>query len=451
MAKQTMGTPLHSFPYRSDNKIYRLSFPQRPLVGTQAQDEFQLDDYPNGANAVVAVLSLTGFDMEDAMIINKSAAERGFGHGSIFMDQVVDLADPKGSGRRSQGAKRWKFDNAEGQEPSLDGDGLPAIGTPLQKGSPLYRISHPETKDEKVGRFKYQESGWVQQVKILGSDADGISKVTIKQRVLRNPIIGDKFSSRHGQKGVLSVLWPQIDMPFSDSGITPDVIINPHAFPSRMTIGMLVESMAGKAGACHGHFPDATPFRFDEHERVVDYVGHQLREAGYQYYGNESLYCGYTGEPLKADIFIGLVYYQRLRHMVSDKFQVRSNGPVNQYTRQPVKGRKAGGGVRFGEMERDALLAHGAAFLLRDRLMTCSDGCSTMLCHQCGSLLAPMRTAPPLADVLSTLSDPRTCHRCQTGDHITTIAIPYVVRYLTAELLAMNIQLKYETEALAGE
>ena len=189
----------------------------------------------------------------------------------------------------------------------------------------------------------------------------------------RRPIIGDKFSSRHGQKGVLSCIWPAEDMPFSENGIIPDVIINPNAFPSRMTIGMLVESMAGKAGAMHGYFPDSTPFRFDENNRAIDHFGEQLASAGYNYYGSETLYSGSSGLMMEAEIFMGVVYYQRLRHMVSDKYQCRATGPINKYTKQPVKGRKAGGGVRFGEMERDSLISHGASFLLRDRLMTCSD------------------------------------------------------------------------------
>jgi DNA-directed RNA polymerase I subunit RPA2 len=171
----------------------------------------------------------------------------------------------------------------------------------------------------------------------------------------------------------MSILWPQVDMPFTESGMSPDVIINPHAFPSRMTIGMLVESMAGKAGAIHGIYQDATPFRFDEKNMAVKYFGEQMLKAGYSYYGTEPMYSGVLGTEFKADIYFGVVYYQRLRHMVKDKFQVRSIGPVNQITKQPLKGRKLGGGIRFGEMERDSLIAHGASFLLQDRFMGCSD------------------------------------------------------------------------------
>lgn len=175
-------------------------------------------------------------------------------------------------------------------------------------------------------------------------------------------------------------------MPFSESGMQPDVIINPHAFPSRMTIGMLVESMAGKAGSLHGLREDGTPWTFNETDTPHDYFGEQLVRAGYSRLGHEPMYSGITGQELQMDIYLGVVYYQRLRHMVNDKFQCRTTGPVHALTRQPIKGRKVGGGIRFGEMERDATLAHGCAFLLADRLMNCSDYSTCYVCRDCGSI-----------------------------------------------------------------
>lgn len=162
-------------------------------------------------------------------------------------------------------------------------------------------------------------------------------------------------------------------MPFTESGLIPDIVFNPHGFPSRMTIAMMIEAMAGKSASVHGLVHDATPFRFTEKNTAIEYFGNLLTDGGYNYYGTEKLYSGIDGREMTADIFFGVVHYQRLRHMVSDKWQVRSTGPTDILTQQPLKGRKRGGGVRFGEMERDALIAHGASFLLQDRLFHCSD------------------------------------------------------------------------------
>jgi len=315
-------------------------------------------------------------------------------------------------------------------------------------------------------------------------------------RFNRNPVIGDKFSSRHGQKGVLSQLWPEINMPFSESGMRPDCIINPHAFPSRMTIGMLIESMAGKAGAMHGLAQDATPFQFTEEDTAIEYFGDQLLAAGYNYYGNEPMYSGITGQEFAADIYIGVVYYQRLRHMVLDKFQVRTTGPVDPVTRQPVKGRKRAGGIRFGEMERDALIAHGTSFLLQDRLMNCSDYSTAWVCRTCGSLIslgyddislgstvigvtkAPKSTGPggeycrvcravaeaedqtarqalanghdrnatAQTDVRVAIPSSNFLGSATKGGDLDVVAIPYVFRYLCAELASMGISVSLEVQ-----
>lgn len=255
-------------------------------------------------------------------------------------------------------------------------------------------------------------------------------------------------------------------MPFTESGMQPDVIINPHAFPSRMTIGMFVESLAGKAGALHGIAQDSTPWKFNEQDTPADYFGEQLLKAGYNYHGNEPMYSGATGEELRCDIYIGCVYYQRLRHMVNDKFQVRSTGPVNSLTMQPVKGRKRSGGIRVGEMERDALIGHGTSFLLQDRLLNCSDYTQTPVCRSCGSILTTQTSVPRIGSMASIR-----CRRCAVGldkyegyaadsdiwedghgkkfvggDDTTTVAIPFVLKYLDSELSAMGIKMRYNVE-----
>jgi len=330
-------------------------------------------------------------------------------------------------------------------------------------------------------------------------------RVLLKLRCNRNPIVGDKFSSRHGQKGILSRLWPHEDMPFTESGLVPDILFNPHGFPSRMTIGMLIESVAGKVAAIHGTpKQDGTPFRRfpkvrmnkpwldnggmrglltdkakpimkavegffirpgkmggqkrpgvpldeedkgDEWDDSIDYFGKALTQAGFEYYGTEPMYSGLFGGLMEADIFIGIVYYQRLRHMVSDKAQVRATGPVDMNTRQPVKGRKRHGGIRLGEMERDSLIAHGAAFCLHDRLMHCSDEHKTYVCPSCGSFTSPvmpLRVSEMERHGLKSAAlrpVPR-CQACKVPCRL--VALPFVLRYLCAELAAINVHVKLD-------
>ncbi|POY71224.1 putative DNA-directed RNA polymerase [Rhodotorula taiwanensis] len=395
MSKQTMGTPSTALQRRTDNKLYRLQTGQTPIVRPDLHNTYGMDGYPNGTNAIVAVISYTGYDMEDAMILNKSAHERGFGHGSIYKSHIIDLKTVRGD-KGSGGTPEVHFglgpDVRKDDEKwaSVDSDGLPHIGTRVQSGSLLAAYYDRTAGKTKAEKYKGDEVAYIDEVRLIGDDTSDApaKKLHIKLRVPRSPVIGDKFSSRHGQKGVCSQKYPMIDMPFTESGMQPDVIINPHAFPSRMTIGMFVESIAAKAGALHGLAQDGTPFNFSEDDTPLEYFGEQLRQAGYNYYGNEPMYSGITGEEFQADIYIGVVYYQRLRHMVGDKWQVRTTGPLDQLTRQPVKGRKRGGGIRFGEMERDALLAHGTSFLLQDRLMNCSDYSTAWVCRECGSMVS---------------------------------------------------------------
>jgi DNA-directed RNA polymerase I subunit RPA2 len=445
MAKQSMATPGHAMNRRVDNKVYRIQTPQSPVCKTAVYKDYDIDQYPIGANAIVAVISYTGYDMEDAMIVNKAAFERGFGHASVYKTEILDVGpsgkEKRGDGRNCFFANPLVETTAEGGAkikklycPELDQDGLPTPGTHLEQGTPIYCVTDYNTGQSHIKKWKLREPAIVEEVRIVGSAPRGVQRAAIKYRLNRNPVIGDKFSSRHGQKGVMSQLWPAESMPFSESGMTPDVIINPHAFPSRMTIAMLVESMASKSGCLHGINQDATPFRFDENHTAVDYFGEQLVKAGYNYYGNEPMYSGVTGGELRADIYLGVVYYQRLRHMVSDKYQVRSTGPVHNLTQQPIKGRSKGGGIRFGEMERDCLLAHGTSFLLHDRLMKSSDYHKSYVCKLCGSILAPVmkRQGPHQQQI--------TCRYCDSNEGITVIALPFVFRYLTAELAAMNIR-----------
>lgn len=513
MGKQAMGTPGTALEYRTDNKLYKLQTGQTPVVRPPLYNAYGLDNFPNGMNAVVAVLSYTGYDMDDAMIINKSSHERGFGYGTIYKTKVYALDDKEARGRGKSSREITKlFGFAPGGliraewRNHLDEDGLPHIGAKVEEGTIVaawHTVRYDPVANTYINldgqthflKYKDNEAGYIDGVRILGAETGGdpCQAISIKYRVPRKPVIGDKFSSRHGQKGVCSQLWPAIDMPFSETGIQPDVIINPHAFPSRMTIGMFVESLAGKAGALHGLAQDCTPFQFTEEHTAGDFFGEQLRQAGYNFHGNEPMYSGITGREFAADIYLGVVYYQRLRHMVNDKFQVRTTGPVNALTGQPVKGRAKGGGIRVGEMERDSLLAHGTAFLLQDRLMNCSDSTRSWICRSCGSflstqvavsqLLTPGKN-PAMAAVAKSSSSTVSkaaggavsalggvagivrCRRCAReavfedsradvwedgngkrfvgGDNTTLVAVPGVLKYLDVELAAMGVKLTFK-------
>lgn len=487
MGKQTMGTPGAAIRHRTDNKMYRLQTGQTPIVRAPLHNAYGFDNFPNGTNAVVAVISYTGYDMDDAMIINKSAHERGFGHGTIYKTKKISLKEDSRTRSSATIEKMFGFapngTTRSWHRDTLDEDGLPYIGQEIKSGD-LICAWHTVSSDGRGGlenkdgmthfeKYKEDEVAYIEEVRVIGSENgnEPAQTLSIKFRIPRSPVIGDKFSSRHGQKGVCSQKWPSIDMPFSETGIQPDVIINPHAFPSRMTIGMFVESLAGKAGALHGLAQDSTPFKFDENNTAADYFGHQLMKAGYNFHGNEPMYSGITGEEFAADIYIGVVYYQRLRHMVNDKYQVRTTGPVVPLTGQPIKGRKKGGGIRVGEMERDALLAHGTAFLLQDRLLNCSDYTRTWICRKCGSFLSVQPTVTPYVGKKKTVDTVR-CRNCAKrlddeldltqvdgeiwedgagtqwvgGEDVTIIAVPGALKYLDVELAAMGVKMKYHVD-----
>lgn len=467
MAKQTMGFSSQAIQFRADNKLYHLQTPQSPIVRTTAYSKFQVNEYPTGTNAIVAVLAYSGYDMEDAMILNKSSVERGMCHGHIYQTQTIDLVDQRK--KSDQGFKvfdRSKIDRS--MATMIDADGLPYVGQTVNPGDPYYSVHDTVTNSVKSTMLKGTEPAIVDYVSVDGTACkDYVQKVNIRLRYRRNPVIGDKFSSRHGQKGVCSQLWPDIDMPFSAAtGMRPDLIINPHAFPSRMTIGMLLESIAAKGGSLHGEFIDATPFansvREDgksatDSDSLVDTLGPMLTKYGFNYHGLEVMYSGVLGTELACEIFIGPVYYQRLRHMVSDKFQVRSTGTVDPVTRQPIHGRKAGGGIRFGEMERDSIIAHGAAYLLHDRLHTCSDYHVADVCSLCGSILTASfvqpqkRTAREIGGLPPGRAPKKvTCHACKTSKGMETVAMPFVFRQLAAELAAMNVKMTLQLSNQAG-
>jgi DNA-directed RNA polymerase I subunit RPA2 len=450
MLKQTMAIPYLNHVHRTDNKVYRITYPQAPVIRTSQFSRTNFDTKPNGTNAIVAVIAHSGYDMEDALIINKQSYERGFKHASVFKTKVIETVPD----RMASKYKKIQLTNRNILDPNwkpvdgLQADGLPPMGRLCSEGDALCCLFDSDANAKKIEKHKDGEQCWVEQINLIGGGGveegpngmkDTQVRVSMKLRIPRNPVVGDKFASRHGQKGVMAFLWPQEDMPFMSGGFQPDILFNPHGFPSRMTIGMLIESIAGKAAVVKGQSTvDATTFRdYPDNMPAHEYFGKQLRDCGYEYLGTEEMYSGVHGTMMTANIFVGVIYYQRLRHMVLDKAQVRATGPIDPLTKQPVKGRKRHGGIRFGEMERDSLLSHGVSFLLRDRLLRCSDAHSDSACSACGTILThvPNKENPDAQPV---------CISC--GKECVNVPIPFVFRYLCAELASMNIGVRLELE-----
>jgi len=327
-----------------------------------------------------------------------------------------------------------------GSYDKLEEDGLIAPGTRVSGDDVLIgkTVPLPMTEDDIPGVKQQQqkytkrdastsmraaETGIVDKVMVT-TNADGYKFVKIRVRGNRVPQIGDKFSSRHGQKGTTGMLYRQEDMPFTVEGITPDIIMNPHAVPSRMTIGQLVETLLGKVSALTGNEGDATAFT----DVTVEEISKQLHRLGYQCRGNEVLYNGHTGRRMDAMIFMGPTYYQRLKHMVDDKIHSRARGPVQILTRQPMEGRSRDGGLRFGEMERDCMISHGAAQFLKERLFDQSDAYKVYVCDICGNIV--------IANLKKNVFE---CKACRNRTQISQIGIPYACKLLFQELMAMSI------------
>ncbi|MEM0368134.1 MAG: DNA-directed RNA polymerase subunit B [Desulfurococcaceae archaeon] len=394
MAKQALGLNSANFQRRVDTRGHLLHYPQKPIVTTKAIDVIGYNERPAGQNFVVAVLTFTGYNIEDAIILNKSSVERGLGRSTFFRLYTTveykypggiqdEITKPPPSARGYRGQRAYEL---------LEEDGIVAPETEVMGGEVLIgKVSPPRfisaqeyavggiTRQDTSVAVRHGEKGVVDMV-ILTMDDEGNKLVKVRVRDLRIPELGDKFASRHGQKGVVGLLIPQFDMPFTEEGITPDLIINPHAFPSRMTVGQLLESISGKAAALRGEFVDATAF----YKENVESIKLVLKKYGYSPTGEEVMYDGRTGEMLEGPVFIGIVYYQKLHHMVSDKIHARARGPVQILTRQPTQGRSRAGGLRWGEMEVDCLVGHGAALLLRETMRERSDLARIYVCEECG-------------------------------------------------------------------
>ncbi|XP_009108527.2 DNA-directed RNA polymerase II subunit 2 [Brassica rapa] len=437
MGKQAMGIYVTNYQFRMDTLAYVLYYPQKPLVTTRAMEHLHFRQLPAGINAIVAISCYSGYNQEDSVIMNQSSIDRGFFR-SLFFRSYRDEEKKMGTlikedfGRPDRGNT---LGMRHGSYEKLDDDGLAPPGTRVSGEDVIIGKTTPISQDEAQGQtsrytrrdhslsLRHSESGMVDQV-LLTTNADGLKFVKVRVRSVRIPQIGDKFSSRHGQKGTVGMTYTQDDMPWTIEGVTPDIIVNPHAIPSRMTIGQLIECIMGKVAAQMGKEGDATPFT----DVTVDNISKALHDCGYQMRGFERMYNGHTGRPLPAMIFIGPTYYQRLKHMVDDKIHSRGRGPVQILTRQPAEGRSRDGGLRFGEMERDCMIAHGAASFLKERLFDQSDAYRVHVCETCG-----------LIAIANLKNNTFECRGCKNTTDIVQVHIPYACKLLFQELMSMAI------------
>ena len=435
MGKQAMGMYVTNYDNRLDKTAYVMTYPMRPLVDTRIMNMIGLNKIPSGSQIVVAIMTHSGYNQEDSILFNKGSIDRGLFQATIYHtekdedkkiqgdEEIRCKPDPS----KTKGMKFANYDKVNSQGVIPENTLVENRDIIISKIVPIKEARNDHTKvmkyEDQSRIFRTTEETYIDK-NYIERNGDGYNFCKVRLRTIRKPIIGDKFSSRHGQKGTIGNIIPEEDMPYTASGVRPDIIINPHAIPSRMTIAQLKETVLGKVLIEIGLFGDGTSFgKFDVKE-----ICKELQKVGYESNGNELMYNGLTGEQIETSVFIGPVFYQRLKHMVSDKQHSRSIGPMVNLTRQPAEGRSKDGGLRFGEMERDCMCSHGASRFTKGRMYDASDAFRVHTCKRCGLIAA--------------YNDVTHVHHCKTCDNRSDFAyveLPYACKLMFQELITMNI------------
>tara|TARA_B100000073_G_scaffold347948_1_gene364175 strand:- start:1879 stop:5394 length:3516 start_codon:yes stop_codon:yes gene_type:complete len=433
--KQAMGMYLSNFNHRMDKTAYVQTYTTRPLVDTRIMDIINLNKIPSGCMVIVAIGVYSGYNQEDSIIFNKASLDRGLFSATVYHtekdeDKKIQGDEEircKADRNKTKGMKFANYDKLNNQGVVPENTLLENRDIIIGKIVPIKENRNDQTKvikykdESKV--FRTSEDTYVDK-NYINRNGDGYTFAKIRTRTYRVPTIGDKFSSRHGQKGTIGLILDQKDMPTTEYGMCPDIIINPHAIPSRMTIGQLKETVLGKVLLQLGLFGDGTSFGGHD----VKDICKELQKVGFERHGNEILYNGMTGEQLETSIFIGPAFYQRLKHMVNDKRHSRSIGPMVGMTRQPAEGRSRDGGLRFGEMERDCMISHGASRFTKDRIYYASDKYKVHVCNKCGMIA-----------VYNHDKKIYLCNTCDNKTDFSRVNIPYSFKLLTQELITMNV------------
>lgn len=434
--KQSLGIYAANFPVRMDTDVSILHYPQKPIVRSFIYDT--LDVYPAGQNIIVAIMPYEGYNMEDAVVLNQASVDRGFGRSTYFRpyssielnyagglkDQIC-IPEKDISGYRLEETYRHLEDDGIVYPEADLGESEVIIGkvSPPKFLSEAREISI-QTRKENSSAMRQEEKGTVDGV-FITQDKEGNKSIQVRMRDLRIPELGDKFSTPHGQKGVVGHIVKDEDIPFTSGGIKPDLIFNPHGIPSRMTVGYLLELLAGKVAALSGKVVDASSFSGDD----LGTLEENLQSLGFRYDGKEVLYNGITGKKMPVRIFIGNMYYLKLKYMVANKLHARASGKIALLTRQPIEGRSRGGALRLGEMEQQALVAHGASLLLKERYD--SDKVIIHICTKCGAIACDDK-----------IHDKLLCNLCHSNQ-IEPIEVSYAFKLLLEELQGMHLLTKF--------